>query len=398
MKVILEAVTIIKKVYQYEKTLHIDRQILQIVMGLFSIVLLLIDIKNLLLGKYVIGLVTMAAALVGLLMIVFLQFCRKNADFIFKILVLLLLLMAVPIAVMGGNDGFSLLWYIILPVVAMLLLGMPYGVPLCAGFGLAVSVLFWTPLHTLAIYRYPDDYRLYYPFFYWFFCLLVLVMDIFHKFYQMQQLENEKNLENEVREAVEKTKGLMVASVAAISHILDEKDAYTQEHSKRVAKYAKLIAQNMQNPEFTQEEILHIYTSALMHDIGKIAIPDDILNKPARLTDEEYEIMKKHTIWGREILSGLEFLPQADLGASYHHERYDGKGYPYGMLGEDLPMMARIISAADALDAMSSNRCYRKHCEESYIIGEFEKGAGKQFDAKVAQTVVALIKEGRIVV
>ena len=140
------------------------------------------------------------------------------------------------------------------------------------------------------------------------------------------------------------------------------------------------------------------YRSGLLHDIGKIAVPDAVLNKPERLTDEEYEVMKKHTVWGREILSGLEFLPQADPGATYHHERYDGSGYPYGMHGEELPEMVRIISAADALDAMNSNRCYRKHCDRDYIIGEFRKGAGKQFDAGVAQAVVALIEEGRITV
>ena len=123
-----------------------------------------------------------------------------------------------------------------------------------------------------------------------------------------------------------------------------------------------------------------------------------MLNKPARLTDEEFEIMKKHTIWGREILSELKFLPQADLGASYHHEHYDGTGYPFGLKGEELPLITRIISAADALDAMNSNRCYRKHCDKDYIIGEFEKGAGTQFDPQVAKTVVQLIREEKIVV
>lgn len=123
-----------------------------------------------------------------------------------------------------------------------------------------------------------------------------------------------------------------------------------------------------------------------------------MLNKPAHLTDEEYEIMKKHTLWGREILSELKFLPQADLGASYHHERYDGKGYPFGLKGEELPLMTRIISVADALDAMTSNRCYRRHCDRDYVISEFEKGAGSQFDPDIANVVVALIREGRIAV
>ena len=185
------------------------------------------------------------------------------------------------------------------------------------------------------------------------------LMDIFYKLYQIRQADNEKNLETEVLEAVEGTKKLMIDAVTAISQMLDEKDGYTQEHSKRVAEYSKLIARNLKAHEFTDEEISLIYRSAFLHDIGKIAVPDAVLNKPARLTDEEYGIMKNHTVWGGQILSGLEFLPQADIGAVYHHERYDGKGYPYGIKGEELPWMVRIISAADSLDAMNSNRCYR---------------------------------------
>jgi len=140
----------------------------------------------------------------------------------------------------------------------------------------------------------------------------------------------------------------MIDAVTAISQMLDEKDGYTQEHSKRVAEYSKLIARNLKAHELTDEEISLIYRSAFLHDIGKIAVPDAVLNKPARLTDEEYGIMKNHTVWGGQILSGLEFLPQADIGAVYHHERYDGKGYPYGIKGEELPWMVRIICAADS--------------------------------------------------
>ena len=138
------------------------------------------------------------------------------------------------------------------------------------------------------------------------------------------------------------------------------------------------------------------YGCGVLHDIGKIAIPDAILKKTSRLTDEEYAIMKTHPVWGKKILAGLSFLPQADYGASYHHERYDGKGYPEGIRTDDLPYIVRIISAADALDAMNSNRCYRKQCSRNYIISEFEKGSGTQFDPEVAETVIYLIEEGKI--
>ena len=179
--------------------------------------------------------------------------------------------------------------------------------------------------------------------------------------------------------------------------MLDEKDGYTQQHSKRVAEYSMIIAKNM-DWEFSEDELGIIYRSALLHDIGKIAVPDKVLNKPGKLTNEECDIMKKHTVWGGEILEGLEFLPQADLGAIYHHERFDGTGYPYGIKSGTLPRMVRIISAADSLDAMNSNRCYRKQCDREYIIGEFVKGAGKQFDKEVADTVVRLIEDGKIVI
>ena len=198
----------------------------------------------------------------------------------------------------------------------------------------------------------------------------------------------------------EKSSKLMIN---ILSHIVEFRNGESGLHVLHIQTITEMLLRQLVQKEnnryaLSKEQIRMITTASALHDIGKIAVPDAVLNKPERLTDEEYEVMKKHTVWGREILSGLEFLPQADLGATYHHERYDGSGYPYGMHGEELPEMVRIISAADALDAMNSNRCYRKHCDRDYIIGEFRKGAGKQFDAGVAQAVVALIEEGRITV
>lgn len=391
-------IDIVKKVCGYEKSVQVDIKSLQVVMTILSLTLILINIENIKLGKLSISLVVMIIAVVGVFSVFALQYYQTNYNFILRLVITVFIIFAIPISIYGANDGFALLWYMLLPVITIILMGIPSGAPLCIGFGIFVMAIFWTPLNQLLLYEYPKDYMFYYPFFYWAFCIIVVIMDIFYKLYKLQQIENEKNLEAEVKKAVAETQNLMVASVATISQMLDEKDGYTQEHSKRVAAYSKLIAQNLESTEFTEEEISLIYRSALLHDIGKIAIPDCILNKPDRLTDEEYEIMKKHTVWGKEILSGLKFLPQADLGASYHHERYDGRGYPYGLKGEQLPLTARIISAADALDAMSSNRCYRKSCETGYIIDEFKKGRGTQFDADIADTVIDLVREGKILV
>ncbi len=396
MKLLSEAFDTVKRVYAYEKSVKVDTATLQKIMAVFAIVMILIDVENIRLGKYIIGAATFFAAVVSLVAVWALDYF-KNVYRVCRIAAVILLVLAVPIIFMGANDGFSLLWYLLLPVITLILLGMKFGVPVCVIYGLYITISFWTPLGNIFNYDYGRDYRFFYPVFYWGFCLVVITVDIFYKNYQMRQADDEHELEKEVQSAVAGTKVLMINSVTAISRMLDEKDGYTQQHSKRVAQYSELIAQNMKSRTYTKEEIDIIYRSALLHDIGKIAVPDAVLNKPSRLTDGEYELMKKHTIWGKEILAGLEFLPQADMGAAYHHERFDGKGYPYGLKGDKIPDIVRIISAADSLDAMSSNRCYRRHCDKDYIISEFEKGAGTQFDADVAQVVVGLIKEGRII-
>lgn len=396
MKLLSEAFDTVKRVYAYEKSVKADTATLQKIMAVFAIVMILIDVENIRLGKYIIGSATFFVAAVSLVAVWALDYF-KNVYRVCRIAAVILLVLAVPIIFMGANDGFSLLWYLLLPVITLILLGMKFGVPVCVIYGLYITISFWTPLGNIFNYDYGRDYRFFYPVFYWGFCLVVITVDIFYKNYQMTQADDEHELEKEVQSAVAGTKVLMINSVTAISRMLDEKDGYTQQHSKRVAQYSELIAQNMKSRTYTKEEIDIIYRSALLHDIGKIAVPDAVLNKPSRLTDGEYELMKKHTIWGKEILAGLEFLPQADMGAAYHHERFDGKGYPYGLKGDKIPDIVRIISAADSLDAMSSNRCYRRHCDKDYIISEFEKGAGTQFDADVAQVVVELIKEGRII-
>lgn len=396
MKLLSEAFDTVKRVYAYEKSVKVDTATLQKIMAVFAIVMILIDVENIRLGKYIIGAATFFVAAVSLVAVWALDYF-KNVYRVCRIAAVILLVLAVPIIFMGANDGFSLLWYLLLPVITLILLGMKFGVPVCVIYGLYITISFWTPLGNIFNYDYGMDYRFFYPVFYWGFCLVVITVDIFYKNYQMRQADDEHELEKEVQSAVAGTKVLMINSVTAISRMLDEKDGYTQQHSKRVAQYSELIAQNMKSRTYTKEEIDIIYRSALLHDIGKIAVSDAVLNKPSRLTDGEYELMKKHTIWGKEILAGLEFLPQADMGAAYHHERFDGKGYPYGIKGDKIPDIVRIISAADSLDAMSSNRCYRRHCDKDYIISEFEKGAGTQFDADVAQVVVELIKEGRII-
>lgn len=176
-------------------------------------------------------------------------------------------------------------------------------------------------------------------------------------------------------------------------NFIEAKDPSTSGHSLRVAEYSRMLAEKL---GFYEEECNQVYYISLMHDCGKIYIPDEILTKPGRLTDEEYEVMKKHTVYGAEILRDFTAIDGMGSGALNHHERYDGKGYPNGLAGEDIPIIGRIICVSDAFDAMNSRRCYRSSLSEDVIISELKNNRGKQFDPVVVDCLLALINSGRI--
>ena len=182
-------------------------------------------------------------------------------------------------------------------------------------------------------------------------------------------------------------------SIETFTGFIDAKDPYTNGHSKRVATYTRLIAKEM---GYQGEDLDHIYYIALLHDCGKIGVPDHILGKPGRLTDEEFEIIKSHTVRGGDILSSFKSLENAGEGALYHHERYDGKGYPEGKAGEDIPLIARMICVADSFDAMNTNRVYRNKLTRDHILNEIEKNRGLQFDPEIADIMLKLIRDGKI--
>ncbi len=184
-------------------------------------------------------------------------------------------------------------------------------------------------------------------------------------------------------------------SIETFTGFIDAKDPYTNGHSKRVALYTKRIAKEF---GYEGEDLDRIYYIALLHDCGKIGVPDHILGKPGRLTDEEFEIIKSHTVRGAEILSSFKSLKDVGEGACYHHERYDGRGYPEGRAGEDIPFIARMICVADSFDAMNTNRVYRDKLSREHIISEIENNKGKQFDPKVADVMLALIRDGQVVI
>ena len=196
------------------------------------------------------------------------------------------------------------------------------------------------------------------------------------------------------QERHERDNEIIRESIETFTGFIDAKDTYTNGHSKRVADYTRLIAKEF---GYKGEELNHIYYIALLHDCGKIGVPDAVLNKPGKLTDEEFDIIKSHTVRGREILKSFTSLKDVEMGALYHHERYDGKGYPEGKAGEDIPFVARMICVADSFDAMNSNRVYRKSLSKERIISEIETNKGRQFDPEVADVMLRLLRDGIIV-
>ena len=178
--------------------------------------------------------------------------------------------------------------------------------------------------------------------------------------------------------------------VSALASAIDAKDTYTNGHSSRVAEYSRMIAERAGYSKAKQDEI---YMMGLLHDVGKIGVPDEVINKPAKLTDEEFELIKEHPVIGAGILERIKERPTLAIGARSHHERYDGKGYPDGLSATDIPEEARIIAVADAYDAMTSRRSYRDVMPQAKVRDEIQKGSGTQFDPRFAEIMLKMMDE-----
>ncbi len=199
------------------------------------------------------------------------------------------------------------------------------------------------------------------------------------------------DLETRLEEKTREVERVTIQAIMAIANTIDEKDKYTSGHSSRVAKCAVALAKEI---GWNEEECQNLHYVALLHDIGKIGVPDNILNKPSRLTDSEFAILKQHPAMGNAILKDIKSIEHVTEGAYYHHERYDGSGYPCGIKGEDIPVTARIVGIADAYDAMTTSRIYRPKLTNEDVIHEFEKGCGTQFDPEFCKIFVQMMKDG----
>ena len=224
-------------------------------------------------------------------------------------------------------------------------------------------------------------------------CMFTLETPDYHLLMKtMGELDDlRQNLQKEVERQTERSERISLQALKTLAFTIDAKDKYTNGHSVRVAEYAREIVRRSGGSEREQEEIYYI---GLLHDIGKIGVPDEIINKPSKLTDEEFEVIKTHPVIGADILKNISMdIPGIDVGARWHHEKYAGGGYPEGLKGDQIPKVARIISVADAYDAMTSKRSYRDALPQSFVRNELVEKSGTQFDPAYAKLMVQMIDE-----
>ncbi|MCR5081819.1 MAG: HD-GYP domain-containing protein [Treponema sp.] len=301
----------------------------------------------------------------------------------------------------GGTEGFGILWVVLYPLLFLYLLAfIPYTF-ICLSCTFIIMITMWTPLRN-HIYNFKPSFMTRFPLL--ILCEVIFAIAIKNIIAKTERKRKEaiKELINlkeglektvrqrtaEVQEEQKKSSNLMIELATSLAATIDAKDKYTSGHSKRVAEYSKMIAEKMgKNKSYLE----NIYLAALLHDIGKIGIPDEIINKKSKLTKEEYEIIKQHPVIGYEILQNIKTVPEIVIGVRWHHERYDGKGYPDGLYGRDIPEYAQIISVADAYDAMTSNRSYRPLMTQDAARSQIEEGIGSQFSKIPAECMLSII-------
>ncbi len=198
----------------------------------------------------------------------------------------------------------------------------------------------------------------------------------------------------DLKRAAEENRTLFLSSIQMLAGAVDEKDPYTRGHSDRVTRYSVVLAKEMGLPE---EEVENVRVAAQLHDVGKIGIEDRVLKKPGALTPEEYDLMKAHTTKGANILRPVQQLTNMIPGIELHHESLDGRGYPYGLRGEEVPLMARIIMVADTFDAMTTNRPYQAAMDPEYVVRIINSLANTKFDARVVTALTAVFERGELV-
>ncbi len=394
-----------KNIKQMLKNLRIDIyrgykresniNVITIVCAVFSVVMLAFTIINLIQGYYNSMLLSLTSfILFGLSGTI--CWLKKNREIPAILITLGVGLLCTFYTIRGTSEGFAILWTTLLPIALMYFLNVRFGIYFSIYFEILFIVCFLTPIKE-HITGYSDLFMARYPLLY--LCIVVIDSIAMIQYHNntLEQYEYDARLSDEVEtmtrrvnERSEQIEEMSFQMIQTLANAIDAKDTYTKEHSLRVSQYSVALARAL---GWNERRISRLRYDAMVHDIGKIGIPDDILNKKARLTEEEFEIIQSHTIRGYQIFEKTTAFPTAKLVARHHHERFDGTGYPDHLKGKEIPENARIVCIADAFDAMSSDRCYRKALSIESIREEIEKGAGTEFDPEYAEVFIKLLDD-----
>ena len=303
-------------------------------------------------------------------------------------------------ALNGSADGTAILWALIMPIGICYFVNVRVGILMSALFAIFFFVLFYSPLSQYVAAYYEPTFLLRFPIVFLASAGFAVIAMIQYHRVALHEIDYSNTLAEEVQKqtavAVERATRLENVTeevVRTLARVIDAKDRYTNGHSWRVGLYSAALAEKL---GWDEVEVKEMRWEGLLHDIGKIGVADRVLNKPGKLTDEEFNLIKSHTTIGYAILSESAELKSAAKAARYHHERYDGKGYPDGIKGEDIPLHARVISIADAYDAMHSDRIYRKGLSHDRIRAELEDGRGTQFDPALLDPFIELFEDGTL--
>ena len=302
-------------------------------------------------------------------------------------------------ALTGAMDGFSISWSLVMPIGVCYFLSVKHGIITIAYYQALLCALFYLPSlrQSMSVY-YSEITMTRFPIvFFAVSSVTIVAMVDFHRT-SLKEMDYTERLNDEVKKqtaiAVERAQRLELRNDEVVSMLavaIDARDRYTNGHSLRVAAYTAALARKI---GLDERHVKKLRREATLHDIGKIGIPDSVLNKPGRLTDKEYDMIKSHTTIGADILARSREMGSAIDVARFHHERYDGSGYPYGLAGDDIPFHARIVAIADAYDAMSSDRIYRGRLSRDVVRAELVKGKGTQFDPSLLTSFLELLDSG----
>ncbi|MBP5231066.1 MAG: HD-GYP domain-containing protein, partial [Clostridia bacterium] len=247
---------------------------------------------------------------------------------------------------------------------------------------------------------YTDTVRDRFPLLYFFLSVLTVFVMYQYQKSVIAELEQTSRLSSEIEkqtrfanERADKLERMSDEMAEALAKTIDAKDTYTNGHSIRVSRYSCALARKL---GWSAEEVNDLEREAMLHDIGKIGVPEEILRKPGNLSEEEFEVVKSHTTTGGDILTGIEDMEGSAAVARHHHERFDGTGYPSGLSGDAIPLHARIVTIADAYDAMRSDRVYRGGLSRENIRRELVAGSGNQFDPDLLDAFLELFDSGEL--